>query len=149
LFEPVADDLREWWEACGRPARDTLVFPDARGGVIRASNWHRRTWQPGLRSAGISPFRPYDMRHTCATLLIYAGWNSLEVALHLGHGDPGFTLKTYGHVFRDATPDDRVPIDERIARARRSHAQGPEPRASRRQAGKPSRLGTGTRRRRP
>lgn len=119
LFQPVADDLLAWWRTCGEPEKSKLVFPDEAGGVIRASNWRKRSWRPALASAGLEPFRPYDLRHSCATLLIYAGWNPLEVAAHLGHGDPGFTLRVYGHAFRDAAPEDRVSPRARIARARR------------------------------
>ncbi|MGH2991799.1 MAG: hypothetical protein ACRDMA_18440 [Solirubrobacterales bacterium] len=43
-----------------------------------------------------------------------------QVAEHLGHADPGFTARVYTHVLRDAAKRRRVPIDEAIARARRS-----------------------------
>lgn len=135
LFDPVAEDLLEHWKASGKPPRSALVFPDTGGGIIRASNWHRRSWQPALRAAGLEHFRPYDMRHTSATLLIYAGWNPLDVADHLGHGDPGFTLRTYGHVFRDATSEQRVSITRRILRGRKRGRAASSPGAVARAAG--------------
>jgi hypothetical protein len=36
----------------------------------------------------------------------------------MGHGDPGFTARVYGHVFADAAKRRRVPIEDAIAQAR-------------------------------
>jgi hypothetical protein len=63
-------------------------------------------------------FRSYDLRHTCATLLLYEGHTLNEVAEHLGHADPGFTARTYAHVMRYAARRRRVPITEAIRKAR-------------------------------
>ena len=92
--------------------RTTLVFPDSEGGHLRRQNWRRRVWIPALERAGVAYFRSYDLRHTCATLLLYEGRTLNEVAEHLGHADPGFTARTYAHVMRDAAtqaprPDQR------------------------------------------
>ncbi len=51
-----------------------------------------------LLTAGVPYFRRYDLRHTCATLLLYEGHTLNEVAEHLGDADPGFTGRTYAHV---------------------------------------------------
>lgn len=76
-------------------------------GYLRRQNWRKRVWLPALRRANPCPvceatgvdnercqscegtgtkayFRPYDLRHTAATLLIYAGRTINEVAEHLG-----------------------------------------------------------------
>lgn len=71
-----------------------------------------------LVAAGEPYFRPYDLRHTCATLLIYEGRPVTEVAAHMGHADPGFTARVYGHVFSDAARRRHVPIEQAIAEAR-------------------------------
>jgi integrase len=44
----------------------------------------------------------YDLRHTCATLLVYSGWTVNEIAEHVGHTDPGFSARTYQHTLEDA-----------------------------------------------
>src|SRR5207302_7023076 len=54
----------------------------------------RRVWIPALERAGVAYFRAYDLRHTCATLLLYEGRTVNEVVDHLGHADPGFTART-------------------------------------------------------
>jgi integrase len=118
LFGPVATELGELYLALGRPDPRTLVFADSKGGHLRRQNWRQRIWIPALAAAGEPYFRPYDLRHTCATLLIYEGRPVTEVAAHMGHADPGFTARVYGHVFRDAGDRRCVPIDQAIAMAR-------------------------------
>ena len=118
LFHPVARDLLELHELAGQPAERELVFPDDAGGHLRRQNWRQRVWMPALLEAGVGYFRPYDLRHTCATLLIYEGRTVNEVARHLGHADPGFTARTYAHIYEDAGPRRQVPIDKAIMRAR-------------------------------
>jgi len=102
LFKPVARELAELYLARGRPDLRELVFPDSHGGQLRRHNWRRRVWIPALERAGLPYFRSYDLRHTCAKLLLYEGRTLNEVAEHLGHADPGFTARTYAHVMRDA-----------------------------------------------
>jgi integrase len=142
LFTPVAEELVELSRAIGTPERRSLVFPDARGGHLRRQNWRKRTWLPALCCAHPCPaceatgradghpcascegtgtagyFRPYDLRHTAATLLIYAGRTINEVAEHLGHADPGFTARTYTHVHREAHKHRGVPLEDVIRGAR-------------------------------
>jgi integrase len=119
LFRPVASELAKLYLQRGRPQRHELVFPDAEGGHLRRQNWRRRVWIPALQRAGLAYFRPYDLRHTCATLLLYEGRTLNEVAEHLGHADPGFTARTYAHVMRDAPKRRRVPLSQAIRAARR------------------------------
>src|SRR6266536_1384501 len=133
LFAPVARELVELHLAQGRPAADQLVFPDAAGGRLRRQNWRRRVWIPALERAEVSYFRSYDLRHTCATLLLYEGRTLNEVAEHLGHADPGFTARTYAHVMRDAARR-RITISEAIRNGRAAASRrplvdpsGPEP----------------------
>ena len=47
-----------------------------------------------------SPMRPYDLRHSFASLLIAEGRSILEVAEQLGHA-PTMTLDVYGHVIAE------------------------------------------------
>src|SRR5262249_33096605 len=124
-FKPVARELVELHLARGRPNLDALVFPDSEGGHLRRQNWRRRVWIPALEKAGLAYFRSYDLRHTCATLLLYEGRTLNEVAEHLGHADPGFTARTYAHVMRDAARRRRVTLSEGIRRARTTASRRP------------------------
>jgi integrase len=111
LFKPVARELVELHLSRGRPVADELVFPDSQGGHIRRHNWRRRVWIPALERAGVRYFRSYDLRHTCATLLLYEGRTLNEVAEHLGHADPGFTARTYAHVKRSGRAVSQQVVD--------------------------------------
>ena len=123
LFEPVACDLVDLYLAQNQPALDTLVFPNQRGGYLNYHNWRERTWRQAIDDAGLDYFRPYDLRHTCATLLIYSGWIVNEVAEQLGHNDPGFTARTYQHTFKNARKRRGVSIEAAIAAARTEHRE--------------------------
>jgi Phage integrase family len=114
LFTPVARELVELYLARGRPDPGTLVFPDSHGGHLLRRNWRRRVWIPALERAGVPYFRSYDLRHTCATLLLYEGRTLNEVPEHLGHAEPGFTARTYAHVMGDAPRRRRITISEAI-----------------------------------
>jgi hypothetical protein len=102
-----------------------LVFPDSHDGHLRWQNWRRRVWIPALERAGVPYFRSYDLRHTCATLLLYEGRTLNEVAEHLGHADPGFTARTYAHVMRDAPRRRRITISEAIREGRVAASRRP------------------------
>ena len=51
-----------------------------------------------ITASKVRPIRPYDLRHTFASLLIAAGKNPLYIARQLEHYSAGFTLDTYGHL---------------------------------------------------
>lgn len=123
LLDTVAGDLRHWRLASGRPPVRSLVFPRPDGGAwttIDWTNWRARTWATACKRAGLEPVpRPYDLRHSFASLLLAEGKSVHAVARQLGHG-PELTLRTYGHVmdeFEDAGPID-ADAEIRAARAR-------------------------------
>jgi integrase len=93
--------------------RGGLVFPGVRGGRFPRSPW-RRAWEHTILQAKVRRIRPYDLRHTYASLLIAAGKNPLYIASQMGHYSAGFTLDTYGHLI-DALPRRQVEfIDELV-----------------------------------
>lgn len=77
-----------------------LVFTSDDGAPLRRSNFRRRVWVPAVAAAGAPPAaRFHDLRHACASWLIHAGANPLEVAAKLRHARVTTTLATYGHLF--------------------------------------------------
>lgn len=50
------------------------------------------------RRANVPRIRPYDLRHSCASLLLAAGIHPKVVAERLGHSNVNLTLNTYSHV---------------------------------------------------
>ena len=51
-----------------------------------------------MKEAGLPRIRLYDLRHTCATLLLLAEENPKVVSERLGHSTVVLTLDTYSHV---------------------------------------------------
>jgi integrase len=107
-----------------RPLRDDLEAVDRRAetilGPIDWPNWRNRAWKPARQAAGFRG-RPYDLRHTFASLLIAEGRSVHEVARLLGHSTPRLTLDTYGHLFDEAQLR-RNESMERAAMRERRHA---------------------------
>jgi integrase len=74
------------------------VFCDSLGGYLRLTNFRRDSFLPILERAGLPRIRLYDLRHTCATLLLLAGVAAKVVSERLGHSSITLTLDTYSHV---------------------------------------------------
>lgn len=89
----------------GKPETVSLMFTSARShGAVRRQKFNIVTWKPALRAAGLPDTRENGMhvlRHTFATTLIENGVSIRRVAGYLGHDDPGFTLRVYGHLLED------------------------------------------------
>jgi integrase len=80
--------------------RDTLVFTDMRGGVLRNSNWRARVFAPAVAKCQKTdePFlsiTPHDLRHTAASVAVSAGANVKAVQRMLGHAKASMTLDVY------------------------------------------------------
>jgi integrase len=74
------------------------VFTDTEGGYLRQSNLRKNSFKPILVRAGLPDIRLYDLRHTCATLLLLADVPAKVVSERLGHSSVTLTLETYSHV---------------------------------------------------
>lgn len=78
-----------------------FVFAANNGEPMSDRNILMRHFKPLLESAGLPDIRLYDLRHTCATLLLSAGENPKIVSERLGHANITLTLDTYSHVLPD------------------------------------------------
>jgi integrase len=74
------------------------VFCNTVGGYLLQTDVRKRSFKPILRRAGLPDVRLYDLRHTCATLLLLADVNAKVVSERLGHASITRTLDTYSHV---------------------------------------------------
>jgi integrase len=93
-----------------------FVFPDVFGGPLELRVFRRRHFKAVLKATAdelhppdeakvdedvmrqresLLTTRLYDLRHTCATLMIKAGLNPKDVSERLGHKSVAFTLDTY------------------------------------------------------
>jgi integrase len=76
-----------------------LVFATSEGSPLMPRNLKRRHFRPILKAAKLpDDFRLYDLRHSCATLLLAAGENPKVVSERLGHASITLTLDVYSHV---------------------------------------------------
>lgn len=76
-----------------------LFFQTRAGAPVSYANLRRNIWNPMIKGAGVKPFAPHSLRHFRASFLIEAGANPKELQQELGHDDPAFTLRVYGHLF--------------------------------------------------
>jgi integrase len=106
--------------ACGRPDDHELVFPgkDGRPWTLAAyQSWRRRAFRRAIEAAGLVHARPYDLRHSFASLLLHEGRSVIYVARQLGH-DARLTLTRYGHVIDELEHLPQVQAEEAIQVAR-------------------------------
>jgi len=84
--------------AQGFYAPDRPVFCNTEGGYLRGGDVDGRSFKPILKRAGLPHFRPYDTRHSMATLLLVAGESLKVVSERLGHANASMTINIYQHV---------------------------------------------------
>jgi integrase len=120
LLAPLAQDLREWRLASGRPDDTAPVIPAHAGGwwtEVGYEQWINHVWGPALNRAGIPYQRPYDLRHSFASLLFHEGRSVVYVARQLGHS-VAVCMKTYAHVIEELDDAPRISAEDAIAEAR-------------------------------
>jgi integrase len=88
-----------------------LVFCGKSGKPLRILDLDLRHFKPALVRAHLPKIRLYDLRHTCATLLLLAGENPKVVSERLGHSTIVLTLDIYSHVL----PSMQEAATERLA----------------------------------
>lgn len=126
LLSWLALDLAAWRDPRGDPPERTLVFPDDGGQEWTANGfekWRQRRYGRLLSAAGLDGGRPYDLRHSFASLLLHEGRDVIYVARQLGHGAE-LTLRTYGHVIEELEDSPQLPAEEAIRRAREQVRSG-------------------------
>jgi integrase len=123
LLAPLATDLLEWRMRSGRPADGALVFPGVDGRPCTEAafeSWRKCAFSRALKAAGVRA-RPYDLRHSFASLLLHEGRSVIYVARQLGHGAQ-LTLGTYGHVIDELEDAPRQDAESSILAARAGYA---------------------------
>jgi integrase len=124
LVKPLQEDLLARRRALGGPADGDLVVPHDRTGELWCDEhyrtWRRRIYVPSAENVGLPSPRPYDLRHTWASLLIAEKRLSIaELSEQLG--DKSSTvLDTYGHVIHEWRRRRSISIESEIRKARTS-----------------------------
>lgn len=123
LMTPVQEDLAAWRRVCGDPGDDELVFPHASFGGLwldeHYRTWRRRMYVPSAENVALPSKRPYDLRHTWASLRIAEQRLSIaEIAEQLGD-KTSTVLDTYTHVINEWRGRKPPDIEKEIRRARK------------------------------
>lgn len=83
-----------------------FVFCTASGAALDHNNVTKRVWYPLLRHLGLKLRRPYQTRHTAATLWLASGENPLWIARQMGHASTEMLFKVYGRFVPNLTRQD-------------------------------------------
>ncbi|MEJ5209548.1 site-specific integrase [Denitratimonas sp. CY0512] len=82
------------------------VFAQRNGEPISLVNFTNRIWHPLLRHVGLTRRRPYQTRHTAATLMLGSGENPEWVARMLGHANTEMLFRVYSRYVPNLTRND-------------------------------------------
>jgi integrase len=104
ISEPVLEALQQQKAATGQLSE--FVFCNREGEPLDTDNVTNRVWYPLLRHVGLEKRRPYQTRHTAATLWLGAGENPEWVAKQMGHTDTTMLFKVYSRYVPNLTRQD-------------------------------------------
>ena len=103
MSKPVYDALQE---QVNRTKDCTFVFCNTQGQPLNYNNVAKRVWYPLLRHLKLLPRKPYQSRHTAATLWLAAGENPEWIARQLGHATTDMLFRVYSRYVPNITRQD-------------------------------------------
>ena len=89
-----------------RDPKVSWVFTTRDGGPIDGNNFANRIWYPLLRYLELDKRRPYQTRHTAATLMLASGENPEWIAKVLGHANTDMLFRVYSRFVPNLTRQD-------------------------------------------
>ncbi len=108
MSQPVYDALKEQQKTTGRMQ---FVFATKAGTAISHNNVTKRVWYPLLRYLGLKERRPYQSRHTAATLWLGAGESPEWIARQMGHTTTEMLFRVYSRYVPNLTRQDGSAFD--------------------------------------
>lgn len=84
---------------CGNsynPAFLDFICVDPMGALLQPDHVSQR-FQSVLSTYGLRRIRFHDLRHSCATIMLYLGYHLKDIQTWLGHSNYSFTADTYIH----------------------------------------------------
>lgn len=103
ISEPVYQALLHQREETGQYE---FVFCNEAGNPLDHRNVTKRVWNPTLTMLGLKRRRPYQTRHTTATLWLAAGENPEWIAKQLGHSTTKMLFEVYSRYVPNLTRQD-------------------------------------------
>lgn len=104
MNEAVYQALCRQAEATRKISR--FVFCNREGKPLDHVNVTKRVWYPLLRHLGLTLRRPYQTRHTAATLWLGSGENPQWIARQMGHASTEMLFKVYARFVPNLTRQD-------------------------------------------
>jgi len=103
MSQPVFDALKAQFEVTGKTG---LVFTTRKGTALSHVNVTKRVWYPLLEELGLRKRRPYQTRHTAATLWLAAGESPEWIARQMGHTTTEMLFRVYSRFVPNLTRQD-------------------------------------------
>jgi integrase len=113
MSQPVLEALQRQHAATSKLSE--YVFCNRQGQPLDNKNFSDRVWYPLLRHLGLKSRRPYQMRHTAATLWLASGEAPEWVARQLGHANTQMLFQVYSRYVPNLTRQDGSAIDRLLA----------------------------------
>jgi integrase len=113
MSQVVFEALRQQHAATAKLS--DYVFCNRAGEPLDNKNFSDRVWYPLLRHLGLAARRPYQMRHTAATLWLASGEAPEWIARQLGHANTEMLFKVYSRYVPNLTRRDGSAIDRLLA----------------------------------
>ncbi len=104
MLPMVREALLDQWE--NRSPDVEYVFCSRAGNPIDAHNFANRIWYPLLRYLELEKRRPYQTRHTTATLMLASGENPEWIARLMGHANTQMLFTVYSRFVPNLTRQD-------------------------------------------
>ena len=103
MSQPVLEAFNSQKEVTGHK---DFVFSNKAGNPLSVHNVTKRVWYPILRLLGLPERRPYQMRHTAATLWLASGEAPEWIARQMGHSSTEMLFKVYSRYVPNLTRQD-------------------------------------------
>jgi integrase len=113
MSQIVFDALHRQHQATAKLSE--YVFCNRAGEPLDNKNFSDRVWYPLLRHLGLPARRPYQMRHTAATLWLASGEAPEWIARQLGHSSTEMLFRVYSRYVPNLTRRDGSAIDRLLA----------------------------------
>jgi len=108
----VYETLKKQHEITGE---SRFVFCNKNGDPLDHRNITKRIWHPLLNYLGLKPRRPYQTRHTMATLWLAAGENPEWIARQMGHTSTEMLFTVYSRFVPNLTRRDGSAFENLLA----------------------------------
>jgi integrase len=113
MSQPVFEALKSQYEVTGKSS--DYVFCNLVGVPLDNKNFSDRVWYPLLRHLDLKARRPYQMRHTAATLWLASGEAPEWIARQLGHTSTEMLFRVYSRYVPNLTRQDGSAMERLLA----------------------------------